>query len=200
MENEASMRGEGVDALDVLLALPLKERIKAVAEDLRSRTDKFRRVEAEELAKALGLGEEIAGPDWSFTCYAKIRPLEERAADMCPPSDMVYEMEGRVSPERFAVLLECFSKVDDVDEPSFGFLSAEERSLLEEALAEDELTTNLDSGLFRIANYAIKAGEGTELWFEVDLEDDGGWSEMRTPYDKREGGFVDLTDCVSDSW
>ena len=47
---------------------------------------------------------------------------------------------------------------------------------------------------------SVTTESGFELAFEGDIEDDGACLGLRTPYDYRDGNFVDLDNCEYDAW
>ena len=73
-----------------------------------------------------------------------------------------------------------------------GFLTSEERRLVEVTLAELELADI--SGGRTIASTGVESPQGDLLNFEALIEDDGGCIDLLTPYDERDGRFVPLDD------
>ncbi len=190
---------KSIDPLQKLLAMPLAERIKAVDEDVRTRRDEFGGIEPHDLAQAIGIPEsEAPGSEWTFTYYAEIDSVESYAQQTSPVSEIIYLIENKVRAERFNILREKFSSLDDVKQPTFDFLIPEERRVLEHAIAAEQLEGNMLDGMNCIAHYEL-TGSGDPLRFEADVEDDGSCIELRTPYDFRDGKFVDLPNCVTDS-
>ena len=175
--------------------MPLAERIAAVARDVRTKRDNFRQIAPHELAEALGVPELERPTDeqWSFTSYAWKQSLEEYAHEYGRLSDVVYLMENKVSAQRFQTLVK---KSSDLDDLQFNFLTAEERQSFEEALAYEQLQSNIENGICCVAHHSIPASGG-DLHFEAAIEDDGTCIDLRTPYDYRDGEFVNLNDCVT---
>lgn len=188
--------------LDTLLAIPLAKRIRAVAEDVRSRKDVFRRIPPHELAEALELPDSrqpSTGDGWSFTRYAEKKSLEEWADGHDEVAKLVHRLKGQVSPKRFQNLEKAFAGLPDYTRSSFDFLTSKEREFLEDGIAEEELEGNMMNGMSCLAHCTVKSGK-TELEFEAVVEDDGRCITLRTPYDARDGWFKDLSNCVEDMW
>ena len=58
----------------------------------------------------------------------------------------------------------------------------------------------MGNGLGYYANQSVKASSGAELDFEATLEDDGSCLEIKTPYDQRDGRFLDTSDGELEWW
>ena len=191
------------DALQELTSLPLKDRISAVAKDIATKANKFSEIEPRDLANALGVDDsEQPGTSltWNFTRHQEIISVEEYAKYRSPASEVVYLIENDVSPARFDELLALSEPLDNREKPQFDFLTKAERSLLEKAAAEAELKAASENGMHCIANISVTTESGDKLEFEAEIEDDGTCNNLRTPYDKANGEFVDLTNCVTDTW
>lgn len=187
--------------LRILLALPLNERREAVARDVRQRAPQFRSITAHDLADALNVPAHWR-PDnqWSFIRFAPIVSAEEHAKCNSPASELVYLIEDAVSAERFEELLKQSEQLDDVNDPSFAFLSNCERSRLEEIIAERQLEANESNGMNCIARCSVESESGAVLDFEGDIEEDGACINLRTPYDKRAKRFSDFSRCLTSGW
>jgi hypothetical protein len=196
-----TMKAEKTDPLlQELVALPLKERIAVVAKDVRTKTDKFRPIPAHDLATALEVPQpEQPSNDWTFVTYAEKNTLEEYAKTQFPVSEFVYFLENKVSNDRFNELKQKFERLDKVKRPSFAFLTRAERQTIEAAINQERLQSNLDNGISGLAFYSIEQ-RGTKLRFQGDIEDDGHCITLRTPYYQRDGKFIDLSSCVTDSY
>ena len=57
----------------------------------------------------------------------------------------------------------------------------------------------MSNGMNCIAKYLIKAST-IDLLFEGEIEDDGECYSLKTPYDHRDGKFLDLENCEITSW
>lgn len=181
--------------------MPLKKRIDEVAKDLRNRAPRFRRIDAHDLAEALGIPDHWSpSGHWSFTRYAHIETLEEFAQNNSPALEIVYLLEDEVPEGRFRVLVKKFEALDAKRKPTFEFLTAGERNRLERALAKQQLEAHGSNGMNCIAHYSVRAASGRLLRFEAEVEDDGQCITLKTPYDFKDGGFVNLKDCLTDSW
>jgi hypothetical protein len=188
-------------ALAELVALSMESRRDAVAKDLRRRSPRYRCIAPHDLAEALGVPDaDRPGDEWSFTRYAMLMTVEEYAECNSPASEVVYMIEDSVDPERFEELLRLSEPLDEVEKPSFSFLTKSERSDIENAIAERELEANESNGMCCLAHCSVTSPSGVELQFEADIEDDGDCITLRTPYDKRAKRFVDLSRCRTSYW
>jgi hypothetical protein len=188
-------------ALKALLEMPIADRIQAIAEDVRTRRDKYKNISAHDIADALGVPQpEAPGREWEFIRYAEKETAEMYALCFTPVSAIVYLIKDKVSPERFKDLLERSASLDEIKEPRFDFLTDEERKQLEDTIATNRLEANSSNGMNCLAGYSVEAPPDDELPFEAIVEDDGSCFILKTPYDYRDGTFVDLTNCLTDSW
>ena len=186
------------DPLKELLSRPLKDRIKAVAKDVKTHKNRFAEIDAFDLAHALEVPQaEQPSGDWSFISYAEKISCEEYAKYNSPASEIVYLIEDDVPAKRFKELVKKSSKLDEVAAPKFNFLTVHERALLEEAISQEQLENNEDNGQSCIAHYWV-GKRSDNLCFEATVEDDGSCIFLLTPYDKKE--FVDLNNCLTDDW
>ena len=186
--------------LKELLALPLAQRLDAVHDDLLKRSDKFREIDPHDLAEALGVPQpESPSGEWSFTRLVEKRSLEDYA-DTSSASEVFQEIEGIKNkfPNKRLSYLERY--YIDAQKSDLGVLTAEERSLLEEAIALRELEEAAEVGMNCFARYSVISPSGGELPFEGDIEDDGACIDLRTPYDFRDDRFIDFENCVTDEW
>jgi hypothetical protein len=188
-------------ALKALLEMPIAGRIQAIAEDVSTRRDRYKGINAHDLANALGVPQpECPNGDWEFIRYAEKETVEAFALCSSPVSEIVYLIEDKVSPQRFQELLTKSAGLDDKREPKFDFLTAEEREELEDTIAADQLDANGSNGMNCLAEYTVSAPPDDQLRFEANVEDDGSCFILKTPYDYRDGKFRDLGNCVTDSW
>lgn len=191
------------DPLEQLLAMELKDRLDAVVQDLHTNEKRFSSIDAHDLARALGIDDcDHPGSlqNWSFICYARIVSVEEYAGNFSPVSEIVHLIEDQVEPNRFSELLTFSAPLDGTDDPKFDFLTSDERRMLELAIAEDNLEGHCLNGMNCLAHYSINVDHENRLEFEAVVEDDGTSFILRSPYDKREGNFENLTNCVTRSW
>jgi hypothetical protein len=192
---------EASNLLHELVAMPLSQRIEAIAKDVFQNEDRFLEIEGHDLAKALGVADAWRpGGGWSFLRYARKTSVEEYAECNFPVSEIIYLIQDEVPTDRFNALLQNSSYLDDVKNPSFAFLTADERDLLETAIAKKELSSASESGMNCLAHFNVKTASGHELQFEGVIEDDGACLGLKTPYDFRDGNFANLDNCLTDSW
>ena len=180
------------DPLDLLLVMPLGQRIAAVARDVTSGANKFFGVNAFDLADALGVPEpeQPSSEDWIFKpYYADCLTLEEYFENS-GETEVLDMLLGWVGDVRAVALREAFKKLDEeITRPSFNFLTIGERAYVDARILELTLKANEDDGLFRIATYTVKDGL-IELNFEAEVNAAGVAVELRTPYDERDGLFL----------
>jgi len=185
--------------LEELLSIPLAERIEAVANDVSSRRDRFRSIDAHELAEALGIFDAWKpGSDWHFQTHVEKMTLEEYADLTSPASEIVYFIQERVSVERFQEILEITEKWGDDESGDFSFLTSEERLLIEDYINEKNLESTIMNGMGGLGYRTITSKSGVELTFEGEIEDDGECIRLLTPYEIRDGGGTDLSNSVVD--
>ena len=184
------------DPLEELLAMPLKKRIAAIDEDVETRKDRYAGIDAFDLADALEVEQPEQPADaWGFTHYAEKQTVEEFADFQDPVSELVFYLKDHVKEKRFKELTLKFEQLDSIDKPSFEFLKPAERLLIEEAINAEQLEANKSNGMCCVASYMV-CKNGHVLCFEGDIEDDGTCLELRTPYDYRDGKFIDLSNCI----
>ena len=179
------------DPLDILLVMPLRQRIAAVAADVLSGSNKFFGIDAFDLADALGVPEpEQPSEDWIFKpYYADCMSLEEYFENS-GETEILDMLLGFVDGVRGAMLKEEFAKLDDdITTPSFNFLTIGERAYVDARILELTLKAYEDDGLCRVATYTVKDGF-IELTFEAEVNAAGVTVALRTPYDERDGLFL----------
>jgi hypothetical protein len=195
------MSAQSSGFLKELLALPLQQRIESIANDVSTHADKFREIEPHDLAAALGVPQ-ARKPDgrWRFARGVEKLKLEEYA-ELDGVSEVLqhlYLIEDKLPAERFKSLNKYLEA--DYLLTNFSMLTAKERTLLEEAIAHRNLEDAAANGMCCFARYSILSSSGYELPFEADVEDDGACIHLRTPYDFRDGRFINLENCVTDHW
>ena len=186
-------------ALPKLLMMSLQDRIDAVAIDLVSKRDAFKEIDAHDLADALGMPSDALS-DWAFVRYQEQITVEDYAESTSPASEIVYALEGKVTKKRLKELLRRTKDFPDFERTSFAFLSEHEREALENEVTRKRLVSNSSNGMKCIANNAVESSSGYILRFEGEIEDDGACIFLRTPYDERDGKFVNLDNCQTETW
>ena len=188
-------------ALKKLLSLSLLERITAVADDVDTRRNEFAQIDAHDLAHALGVEQpENPASGWNICSYAEQQSLEEQADHNSSVEGFVEHLKDKVTDSRFKLLEYKFEKLEDSGEWDFSFLDDEEREIIEQALAEEDLEQNQSNGMNCIASYTVHGPDGVELNFEGLVEDDGACIVLMTPYDERDGKFRDFGNSATDGW
>jgi hypothetical protein len=187
------------EARDRLEVLDLDARLQAVADDVELRRDEFRKIEPHELAELL----EVPSPsspdgNWSATAYVPREPLAEYVEHNSPNYEIIHYLEGKIDQERFYTLDDEATKVAEGKKDKFdlSLLTLDEQRLIEDAIMDE--TLRMTGGPRVIATYDLTVPNSNRtLSFEGDIEDDGGCIDLRTPYDERDGKFVDLSDCAT---
>lgn len=200
-------------SIDKLASLPLEERIKLVTEDVSSKKDEFRDVQSHELAELLGIEDaDQPGGDWFFIKYLTAEDVEGFKTSRYPRDEMIYLLEGKIPDERYKELLSLAETVEGGDS-KFGIdifiteedeiiikvnidvLTMEEDEIIKDKIRE-QLLEELNDSMRVIAHNLSEEG----LTFEAIIEDDGTCLELKTPYDQRDGLFVNLDNCLTESW
>jgi hypothetical protein len=192
---------DDADILRELMAMTLQDRIKAIAHDLESKRHRYACIEADSLATALGVinsGRPVG--NWSQTCYAKIISVEEHVENCSSVTDVVYLLKDQIEPNRLDELIEWLIPFDGLENPDLGVFTAEERTALELAIAQQNLDNNLSNGTNHLGHISVQINMQYKLEFEAKIEDDGYVCMLRTPYDKKLGKFMDLTNCITENW
>jgi DNA invertase Pin-like site-specific DNA recombinase len=156
MMKGGAAQSQGSDPLQKLISMPLADRIAAVSEDVRKSTDEFRKVNPHKLAEALGVPttKRPNRSDWAFIHYAWKRSLEEYAYECGKLSDCVFLVKDNISPQLFESLV---GKSPALDELQLDILTQEERREFEQALAFDDLKSNMDNDTMNIYLSSLQA-------------------------------------------
>jgi len=180
-------------------------RIQAVAADVESRADLYATIPEFELAELLGIVEPhilaASGTKWEYLYYSPRVSLEEHFDNGSYEFDMMLEhLPVNSAPNRSKELLDAFSAKEEKAEPPFKLLKPEERETIETALQAAEMENLQSNGMNCLAHVEVTSPSGESLRFEAVVEDDGQCETLRTPYDERDGRFVDLTECLLSYW
>jgi len=175
--------------------LSIPERIKAISEDVKSGKDKYRNIEGLELAELVGIDDvHQLGDDWLHIHWVYQEPLAEYIW-RCGPDSQIFDcLEGIVKDERFATIRKIGKKFDETGKIDLDRLRKKEIRLMEETIAEKQFQ---DGWSQTIVRRSIKGPRRHWLQFEGYLEDDNSVGlDLLTPYDERDGNFLDLKRCV----
>jgi hypothetical protein len=108
--------------------------------------------------------------------------------------DFIEMLGRRVSAGRLNELRPKIANLDkkgEYKDDDFWFLSETEGSNLQSDFMERR---DIDS-YYCLAHRTVKADDGRELRFEIHINCEGEGYDLKTPYEERDGKFVDLTDC-----
>lgn len=201
--NNASQLTEA-EVIAELRAIPLEERVRAVTNDVQSKNDRYRIIEAHQLAELLGIQDAWKpSTDWSFLVYAHPVQLDEHLEGIHEQEEILELLEGLkecVSEKRWAELQSMFKSIESGERKfKSDLLAPREREIVQRKIQEQDLDGNRDNGIYCLAHFGVKTPDGDGfVFFEAIIEDDGDCINLKTPYDERDGGFVDLTDCLTE--
>ncbi len=192
-----------------LLELSLNEIIEALALDLESGSDRYRCLTPHVLASLLEVDAYQPDGTWSgvrFVPRLSVAELmDEKGSE---PEFLVEFLEKRVNDERYKVLEKNFSFSNG---KAFGSPGRDDKAIQAEFLAElkDEESAIIEteiqkkefndlSGGTSLCRYSVTSKGGYEIQFEGFVECDGSCIELSGPYDIRDDGLSDFTDCLTD--
>ncbi len=112
---------------------------------------------------------------------------------------LVKRLKSHITPERRLALKNVIKNLEEAEKPCLDVLTPEEREHLEEQFAKSELKSLSEVGLNCLAHFTLQTPAG-DLSFEASIEDDGTCLTLLTPYDERDGEFIDLDRCITDWW
>ncbi len=181
--------------------MPLAERIDAVAKDVRTRKDQFRKISGEALANALDVPlDDLEGDNWTswcWYCYVKKRTLQKYITDWGNLDQMIQRIETRVAPKRFQTLMKGCERLTTAK--MLRLLTAGERRLLCRLYAMQEANCfEGDGGYMALAYFDVQPTSGKNLTFEATFFEPIIRVEsaiIRGPYDERDGKFRMLKNC-----
>jgi hypothetical protein len=177
-------------AIATLESMTVDQRIAEVAKDVLSRTDRYKDIGGYELAELLDLGDPYHPDegDWDVVRYVPFRSaesvLEEFGAD-----DTLELLEETLSPKRLEQLSEAIEGLDD-DKSALKLFSANEQRAMERAYQKSCADSEYE---WQVAYYEVRSAHDKLLMFEVSTEGGEVSKHIRTPYDRRDGKFTDLT-------
>jgi len=176
-----------------LRALAVQDRINTVYKDIQSRKDLYREIDPHLLAELLGINDaDSPGPDWLKMKIAERQIIARTISDNPEEFLLIERLVDKVSPDRQKILDNLLETFEDTNTGDLSLLLPKEIELLERFKQEDELSYSVNV----IAQFSIKAENGSIMKFEGFIEDDGACIHLLTPYDERDGRFSNLTDCL----
>lgn len=179
-------------AIATLESMTLDERIAEVAKDVLSKTDRYKSIPADDLARLLAI---VFGPletfgDWELVNYVPLASaeslLEEYGAD-----EMLELLDKALSPERLEQLQHATEGLDA--KSALSLFSADEQRAMERLQQEHDATGEYQ---LEIAYCEVPSAHDKLLMFEVFIDDGEVSEDLRTPYDRRDGKIFDLTGCL----
>ncbi len=183
-----------------LEAMPLKGRIAAVAADVHSKRDEYRSILPTQLVDLLGVpyskdrfGAYMPSEHWVKVYYCFNRTFENTEFT---PDVLLSLLESEVTPNRYSELQKKFAscKEDTLSPEAVKFLAEPERAAFLSRYMEDYAERNGHD--YVLANYTLDAPQGFKLRFQSNIGDAGELEDLKTPYDDRDGLFVNLSDCM----
>ena len=189
-------------AIAELAAMAINERKSAVEKDVRLKKDRYSKISSIEFAALLGIDEggrpRCGKAPWSFFRYMEKMSISEHlcnTGNLWTPAIWAV-LERTVTRER----LDEIDALDESSEVTEEKLTQHERDIILNALHE-EIEGSVDDGpYYAIARSSVTTEDGVDLLFEGDIEDDGVCLGLRTPYDQRDGKFVDLDTVLYVEW
>jgi hypothetical protein len=179
-------------AIEILESMTLDERIAEVAKDVLSGTDRYKGIAADDLAALLDVFGpfDIIGWEWEHVSY--VPPASADWVLVCHGTAGVLELlREALSPERIEQLEQATQGLDI--ESALSLFSADEQRAMVRLDQEYMAGTDCQSA---VAYCEVRSAHGELLVFEVSVYDAGEVSDFRTPYDRRDGKFTDLTGCL----
>jgi hypothetical protein len=179
-------------AIEILETMTMDERIAEVARDVLSRTDRYKSIAAHDLAELLGIVfdplETFGG--WEYVSYVPFESaeslLEEYGAD-----DMLDLLRTALSPERIEQLRKATEGLDS--KSALSLFSADEQRAMERVNQESQADSDY---IVEVAYCEVRCAHHKLLMFEVSIDDGEVSHDLRTPYDRRDGKFIDLSRCL----
>lgn len=175
------------DAVGALAGLPLSERIDAIAEDVRQGTDAYRSLSPDDLAEAVGLSLDDTS-EWNRFDDIAVRSVEELLDEGEEAEILTEFLIGRVSEERKAAAEALMKSYADNHNNSLLDLTFMEKEIIEEGWHKERLSSGAD---FQMVETSIFSSNGFELMFQAYVNCTGEVDEVLTPYDQRDGRFVE---------
>jgi formylglycine-generating enzyme required for sulfatase activity len=185
---------------ETLLAMPLEERIEAVARDVRERSDKFRNIDPQDLAWLLEVPlydlDGLTWPNWDWLYYIKKQSLQKYVRDYENLGEMIEENKHQFDKRRFSMLMKKKEELNDA--AMLKLLTEKETRLLTHAYRIVDLESCLNGDRANlVAYYYVQPASGEDLTFEATFDGfcsfDNG--TIQGPYDQRDGKFVVLKNC-----
>ena len=181
-----------------LRKLSLTDRIRAIAEDVRSGRDRFRSDDTHGLADLLGIDASRPSGDWSRMNVVDPVDLSEVARDSDEiECGWIYDLKGQIAADRFAELVSIAEHATPY-EFDVEVLNDFEKKFIAQRIAAERLSN--DGRYIPLAHITIVGISGEELTFEARIEDDGDCCDLLGPYDERDGAFHDLEGCEVDEF
>lgn len=178
-------------ALAELLAMDEEDRAYAIADDLKSGQGRYRQIDAESLAEALGVPEPggIDGDRWLHFSYIQKLPASALLADDADLEAILVFAEQLLPPERYEALALATGQgsAPALEE----FLTREEDAAIGAAFARDRLTSGMRDSLSGYSHYWVRVNKDDALGFETRVCDWGEVSYFLGPYDYADGEFTD---------
>ena len=181
--------------LSALMGLSYEDRIEVIWQDVSSRTDKYRELSATDLCGALevplGDLETSAWTSWESYHLMKSISLKDYIEEYnLKLSEMLIgEIRYLIKPNRFAEIKAAALLSEASQDYSCDFLTDQERKLIADTYSSSDLDSSDDSSTFYISFYTVMTQSDEPLRFQAETL--GGQIYIGTPYDDRDGDFID---------
>ena len=180
--------------IENLKSMSLEDRIKTIEYDLTSKNDIYIEVQPQILAQLLEvLLDAINGENpadwykWATWNYVEILSVDQLIKNGYQIIDLIEFLKEKT--ERYEFLLLQLSKGNDV----LIELSYEEKNIIAIAIADSNLNSLDGDSCKQIATYCINSKSSFPLFFQASLNGEyGTMDSLKTPYDDRDGNFLDV--------
>ncbi len=181
------------NSLNHLMGMSLSDRIVSVEKDLISGLDDYKKIPPLDLAKALEVplyAVDGNDPDswslWMQYKYVEIQPLA-KLLDQYDPLELIENIYTD-DEERYQELSKALNGIKITKKLVIELLTIDECECIARSIAEEKLNDDGGDRYSRLAEYNVIS---SDLYFQAMLDGEyATMSELKTPYDKRDGEFL----------
>lgn len=178
--------------LNQLLEMNQSDRISAIEKDLISGLDEYKTIPALDLAKALEVplsAVDGSDPDawhlWQHYKYVEIETLDELLNEYDP-----LEIIERLDEERYMEISKALTGKKNKNTIVLSLLTLDESEFISSSIAEENLNDMDGDRHSLMAMYNVTS---SKLRFQAVLNGDyASMSELKSPYDERDGKFLEV--------